>query len=253
MAKEDWNFGEDVATGSDTESKRNKAILRIAYLLAASDGAVREDEREVFKRTLASLEGFEMGAAETTKFIEDIVEDARKLAFLRDFYSEDEMVKAFLSKVAEDIFTLYGDKVSVRKAFSACIAICLADKEYSAFERRLVREMQVSVNTVDAQSIGAFGRSLMGGLFGPAGAIASTLAGGVLGSALKKNADKREFGPDAYVPDAFLAEVEERCVAIDQMQDRLAKCKNKGRKQSIEESLRYLAESLKDYIENVNN
>ena len=69
MAKEDWNFGEDVATGSDTESKRNKAILRIAYLLAASDGAVREDEREVFKRTLASLEGFEMGAAETTKFI----------------------------------------------------------------------------------------------------------------------------------------------------------------------------------------
>ena len=64
---------------------------------------------------------------------------------------------------------------------------------------------------------------------------------------------EREFGPDAYVPDAFLAEVEERCVAIDQMQDRLAKCKNKGRKQSIEESLRYLAESLKDYIENVNN
>ena len=28
MAKEDWNFGEDVATGSDTESKRNKAITR---------------------------------------------------------------------------------------------------------------------------------------------------------------------------------------------------------------------------------
>jgi len=245
MAKEDWSYGGDAETGNGMDRKKSEAILRVTYLLAASDGDVRRDEREVFKQTLAALEGFKMGDAETTKFIEDVVEDARKLAFLRDFYSEDEMVKAFLSKAAEDLTTLYGDKVAVRKAFAAWLSICLADKEYSAFERRLVKEMQVALNMIGKAGIAM---PLIGGLLGGAvGLLAATVVGG----SAKKKAEKQSFGADAYVSDAFLAEVEDRLVAIDEMQGKLAKCKGKSQKRSLEESLSYLVESLKSFLANV--
>lgn len=244
------------ATGSGS-TKVNTAILRIAYLIAASDKDVNKEEREVFKKTLCALQGLKMGDDETTELIESVVEDARKFAILRDFYTEEEIVKAFLSKVSKDLITIQGNKVDCRKAFAVWTSICMADKDFSDFERKLVKGLQSAINGASALSSLA-----MGGL--PGAAIVGTAVGGILGGlilgtatamvgkAKEKTPQKPvAFGLDARIPDAFLDEVEERCREIDNAQEQLANSKADDERRAIEDSIGYLVESFKRFIVNV--
>lgn len=244
--------------------KVNNAILRVAYLIAAADGEVKNSELEVFRKTLGALQGAKMGDDDTTALIESIVDDARKLTILRDFYDEDQLMKAFLSKVQKDVQAIQESKVSARKAFAVWISICMADKEFSPFERKLIKTLQSACNgfggvlevTTDlhkkmmvggaAAGLGMlFGGPLVGGIAAVAGLVA----------ARKAAADGKRtiltFGSDSFVSDEYLDEVEDRCAEIDAAQAQLATCTSPEQKMSIEDSIKCLVESFKEFIINV--
>lgn len=200
-----------------TDSKENSAILRVAYLLAAADGDVSNDEIATFKQTMSLLEGFEMGSQETTSFIESCIEDGRKLMALRHFYADEELVKAFLTKVVSDVRSLCWNKFAVRKAFAVWIAICIADGEYSSFERMLIKRLQ------NVSSWNTSGLAMLCCLKAPA-------------------------EPEKMITDEFLSELEERITSIHEMQEQLSSCEDAVQKQSLLESIDYLVQSLDEYI-----
>ena len=237
---------------TETEKKKYEAILRIAYLLAAADGDVKPDEREAFKRTLKAIDGFEFGEPSTTSFIEGVVEDGKKLALLRDFYSEDEMIKAFMEKIAKDVVELRDDKLFLRRAFAVWTSICLADKDFSAYEEKIVKGLQSAYNglssaVISGLAIGGIGAAVMG-LLGPVAAIPAGVAVLLGKMALSP---KKEYGADACISDDYLAEVRSRCIAIDDLQRQIDECKHEDAKVSMTESLHYLVESMKNFVNNV--
>lgn len=239
------------ATGSGS-TKANTAILRIAYLIAASDKDVNKEEREVFKKTLCALQGLKMGDDETTELIVSVVEDARKFAILRDFYTEEEIVKVFQSKVSKDLIAIQGNKVDCRKAFAVWTSICMADKDFSDFERKLVKGLQATINGASALSSLAMDGLLGTAVGGILGGLVFGTATAMVGKAKEKTPQKPvAFGPDARIPDAFLDEVEERCREIDNAQEQLANSKADDERRAIEDSIGYLVESFKRFIVNV--
>ena len=237
-------------------SKANTAILRVAYLIAASDKNVNQGEREMFKKTVCALQGLKMGDDDTTEFIETVVEDARKLSILRDFYDEGELIKAFVSKVSKDISAIRGNKVDCRRAFAVWTSICMSDGEYSDFERKILKALQATIN--GGSLVGMFSAASgmgLGAVFGAALPIvgpAAAVAGAVIGSKVNGASEKlKGFGPEACIPDAFLKEVEERCREIDEAQEQLSKCTSNDNRKAVEDSLDYLVESFNDFINNV--
>ncbi len=114
-----------------------KATLRVAYLLAASDGAIKPEEREVFKTTLEQA-GMKMGDSETTEFLNPIVSTVRKLSEMRDIYDEAEIDRAFQNEMDSDLkeICVYGTPKRLRRAFATWMCVCFADSEYSASERK---------------------------------------------------------------------------------------------------------------------
>lgn len=243
------------SSGVGTSDKANTAILRIAYLIAASDGEVKKSEREVFKSTLCALQGVKMGDDDTTALIQEVVQEAAKLAILRDFYTEEEQLKAFLSTVSGDVAVIQRSKVSCRRAFAAWISICMADKEFSPFERKLIKSLQVACNGFAGVTM-AYGAGLGAGqgfLFGgPIFGAAAAIAGAALGAKKKGTSETtQKFGADACIPDAFLDEVESRCREIDEAQAQLGRCTAEDERKSIEDSIGYLVESFKEFIDDV--
>lgn len=244
------------SSGVGTSDKANTAILRIAYLIAASDGDVKQSEREVFKSTLCALQGVKMGDDDTTALIQEVVQEAAGLAILRDFYNEEEQIKAFLSKVSGDVSVIQRSKVACRRAFAAWISICMADKEFSPFERKLIKALQVACNGFAGVSMVASGAGLgagLGFLFGgPILGAAAAIAGAALGAKKKGTPETiQKFGADACIPDAFLEEVESRCREIDEAQAQLGRCAAEDERKSIEDSIGCLVESFKEFVDNV--
>ena len=247
---------------SDSQ-KANNAILRVAYLIAAADGEVKNAELEVFKKTLGALQGAKMGDEDTTMLIENIVEDARKLTILRDFYDEDQLTKAFLAKVQKDVQTIQESKLSARKAFAVWTSICMADKEYSSFERKLVKTLQsacngfggvleVSADLSKKMMVGGAAAGLGMFLGGPLVGLAA-IAGIVAARKAAADGNKKvlTFGTDSFVSDEYLAEVEERCAEIDAAQDQLAACASEEQKSNVEDSINCLVGSFKEFINNI--
>lgn len=244
------------STSAGTSDKANTAILRVAYLIAASDGEVKQSEREVFKTTLCALQGLKMGDDDTTALIQGVVREAAGLAILRDFYNEEEQVKAFLSKVAGDVAVIQRSKLACRRAFAAWIGICMADKEFSPFERKLIKGLQVAFNGLAGVSMMASGAGIgagLGFLFGgPILGAAAAIAGAALGATKKGTPESvQKFGPDARIPDAFLEEVENRCKEIDEALAQLGGCTADDERRAIEDSIQCLVESFKEFIDNV--
>lgn len=251
-------------TATVDSRKMNDAILRVAYLIAAADGEVKTAEREVFKKTLSALQGARMGDEDTTALIEGVVEDARKLTILRDFYDEDQLIRAFLVKVQKEVALIQTDKISARKAFAVWMSICKADKEYSSFERKIVKSLQSACNgygglleitdkMVSKGGVLSLGMLATAPLFGPIGSVVGAAAG--LLAARKAVVDGKKkvlvFGADSFVSDDYLAEVEERCTEIDDAQERLESCTSEDQKRSVEDSINCLVESFKEFINNI--
>lgn len=219
-----------------SEEETNDAILRIAYLLAASDGEVKKPEREVFKKTLDVLYGSKMGDEDTTALIEGVVEGARKLMALRDFYNEEQMTKAFLSKVRDDLRFVRRDKVSARKAFAVWISLCIADKDYSSFERHLVKALQSACNDATPSLFG-FGRNVVDAFFRSEGRFEDT-------------PDSEE---KPLVSDDFLLEVEDRCREIDEARAQLDSCASNDQKYAMAASLESLVASFNEFVVNIDD
>ena len=254
---ENETFTPDAETASvGTSDKANTAILRIAYLIAASDGEVKQSERDVFKTTLCALQGLKMGDDDTTALIQGVVQEAAGLAILRDFYNEEELIKAFLSKVAGDVTAIQRSKLACRRAFAAWISICMADKEFSPFERKLIKTLQAACNGLAGVSMMASGAGIGAGLGfflgGPILGAAAAIAGAALGAKKKGTPESaQKFGPDARIPDAFIEEVESRCREIDEAQAQLGGCTADDERRAIEDSIQCLVESFKEFIDNV--
>lgn len=238
----------------ETEKRKFEAVLRVAYLLAAVDGDVRPDEREAFIRTLKAIGGFEFGEPATTAFLESLVEDGRKLSLLRDFYSDDEMIRAFMEKVARDVLEIQGDKLFLRRAFAVWTSICLADKDFSAYEEKIVKGLQSACNGLVGTTIGGLPIAGLGfgavtvGLLGAASAVPVALAAFLGKMALSP---QKAYGAEACISDDYLGEVRSRCMAIDDLQRQIDECGHEDAKSSLVDSLNYLVDSLKKFIDNV--
>ena len=243
-----------------SEEETNDAILRIAYLLAASDGEVKKPEREVFKKTLDALYGSKMGDEDTTALIEGVVEGARKLMALRDFYNEEQMTKAFLSKVRDDLRFVRRDKVSARKAFAVWISLCIADKDYSSFERHLVKALQSACNDATYWVRFAFARGeVVKALQSACNDATPSLFGfgrNVV-DAFFRSEDGFEDTPDSeekpLVSDDFLLEVEDRCREIDEARAQLDSCASNDQKYAMAASLESLVASFNEFVVNIDD
>ena len=196
--------------------------------------------------------------------IENIIDDARKLTILRDFYDEEQLTKAFLAKVQKDVQTIQESKIAARKAFAVWTSICMADKEYSSFERKLVKTLQSACNGFGGVleiPADCLKKSMVGGAAAGLGMLlGEPLVGGLaavagLVAARKAEKDKQKtvlsFGSEAFVSDQYLSEVEERCAEIDAAQEQLANCASDDLKTSILDSINCLVESFKDFIINI--
>ena len=234
--------------------KVNTAILRIAYLIAASDGGVKRAEREVFKSTLCELQGLKMGDDDTTALIQRVVHEAADLAILRDFYNEEEQIKAFLSNVASDLAIIQKSKLACRRAFAVWISICMADKEYSCLEGKLIKALQVACNELTGVKV-AYGTMIgaaLGAVIGSSNlseAVAMTNV--ALDSSNSEMPDSvKKFDPDALIPDSFLEEIRIRYIEIQEVQAQLNHCTSDDERKSIKNSIGYLIELFKEFIDN---
>jgi len=238
------------------EKKINEAILRIAYLLAASDGNVKPDERESFAQSLRSIDGFVFGEPEANAFLESVVEDGRKLAILADFYNDEERIKAFMHRVTPEILVLKDNKHALRRAFAAWIDICISDKDYSAFEERLVKGLQIIFNKLHENPLLAVEiSSVFGSIFGARGKTSEVTISlspefvELLGNAAM--CTDVEYGENSCIPDSYIEEVKSRCLAIKDVSGKLAKSKSKADKESFGETLKFLVAAMKEFVDDV--
>lgn len=182
-----------------------KAILKVAYLLAAVDGNISSGEKALFRTLMRKLFGDRYLDGDVLSYLEEVAEDARKLVQLRDFYSEeDEIVKAFAGKAATAVSELLCSRYALRSAFAVWISMCCADGDYSAIERKAVSTLLGSINPA------AFKKGLVAGGIAAAASIVAgpVVALPIVGFMGLKLAFSRSITP------AFLKDVEKRVVRI---------------------------------------
>ncbi len=230
---------------TNEEKKKNESIARVAYLIAASDGKAKKEEREAFAKTLQAIHGFDFGEPDTTAFIEKVLSDADNLIRLREFYNDEQMIKALMTKVAADVMAIKNDQLALRKAFAVWVNICVSDGTYSNFERKIIKGLQAASNSLRTPST-------LGELFGGTGlpCLGPVSMMVDLTVALCRVAVKPEqkFGANAAISDEFLAEVESRCDAINQLGQQLSKSKDKAEKEEIKFAIEGLIDSFNDFI-----
>ena len=217
-----------------------KAILKVAYLLAATDGDICEQEQAKFRALMRQLFGDRYASPEVMAYLVEVSEDARKLIALRAFYPDDkEIVKAFSEIASPSAARIIADVRVVRCAFAIWISICCADNDYSRVERAAVKELQQLLNPGNAlnmiKSVTAVGASVLG--FSP---VVKAL---VDGYASKKKA--ANFG---VITDRFLVDVEKRVKSIGELYAKMEAATDSDVRQNYKDMYDFEVENLTEFL-----
>lgn len=225
-----------------------KSILSVAYLLAAVDGKICDEEQDQFRDIMKQLFGERYADAEVMTYLEGVSEETRKLMALRAFYTEDDdLVKAFTAKSAAAVAAVATDTYTLRCAFAIWISICCADKDYSKIERSAVKSIQKMVNPTSflkgfklpktsATVVGVAAAATIAGV--------GLLALPVAGARFAANAAK--IGNS--ITDAFLADVEKRIKKIGEIHAKMESADNVDIKQNYKDMYDFEVENFKEFL-----
>ena len=229
-----------------------KAILSVAYLFAAIDGKICDEEQGQFRAIMKQLFGGRYADAEVMTYLEGVSEEARKLMALRNFYTDDEdLVKAFAAKSATAVATVVNDAYTLRCAFAIWISICCADKDYSRIERSAVKCIQKMVNPTSffkeikppksgakVAGVAATAAAMIPGV----GLLALPIAGALL------VANAGQVGIGYNITDAFLADVEKRIRKIGEIHAKMEAADNVDIKQNYKDMYDFEVENFKEFL-----
>ena len=234
----------------DTETNGNpsigfeqaKAILKVAYLLAATDGEICEREKAQFRELMKHLFEKRYAAIEVMTYLEDVSEEANKLIDLRSFYSkEDEIVQAFVSKASGPLSRIVTDPYVIRCAFAIWISICCADNDYSKIERMAVKEMQRLVNRKRSHNLSfVLGMPSANPVFDNIVNINRMLSGGL---------SKGKASKSHEITDRFLSDVEKRVKKIGELHMKMESATEADMKQNYKDMYDFELETLKEFLE----
>ncbi len=125
----------------------DQAILKVTYVFSSISGVEKAENKKVFKEITKGFSWFSPGGSETDQFVLEIIKTTEELASLKQHCNDDDYFSAFLSKIMPECETIRKDSnATVRKAFVIWTAICLADKELSAFEDKALLALQRYMN-----------------------------------------------------------------------------------------------------------
>lgn len=231
---------------------QDQAILRVSYLLATLDGTVSDEEKRLFRKVGDAYSWFAPGNQETNDLIDDVVLSSEKLLRLKGFYSEQEFLTAFMTEVEADCKTIKSGKAVSRKAFAIWIAMCLADKDFSAIERVAVKLLQQSFNGSDlsiqypiayidlfhrkSAALGLAGLMTAGG----GGAAVGYFAGKAIEKTQKVTADEAK----TLISDEFLKATEDDCVILGNLLEQIESAKTPAEKSKLENAYKMIEADL---------
>ena len=230
-----------------TTQEQDQAILRVSYLLASLDGNVSDDEKRLFRKIGGAYSWFTPGNQKTNALIDDLVSSSEKLLHLKKFYNEQEFLAAFLTEVEPDCKIIKPSKVISRKAFAIWIAMCLADKNFSAIERCAIGLLQRSFNSNQAFDV------LMRvgtAISTTTGLVTGGILGGVTGYFAGTAIDKIRGGKSeimsagAIISDDFLKETEDDCVTLGNLLEQIELAKTPTEKAKLENAYKTIESDL---------
>lgn len=229
--------------------EQSKAILRVAYLLAAVDGKISEEEKSLFRDTMKQLFGERYTGSDVMTYLEDVSEEAKNLISLRDFYTDDEIVNAFAVKSAESVTTIVHNAYATRCAFAIWISICCSDKDYSKVERLAVTQLQKMVNPKpflnklkDGKLLGVTSAAATVATLSGLGLVLPLATVGLLASAVAMS------GVGDSITDAFLDDIEKRVKKIGEIHAKMEAASSVAIKQNYKDMYDFEVENFKEFL-----
>jgi len=129
-------------------SKRDAAVLKVAMMVAALDGAVTEAELTAFEAQAKKCPGY---SAQSAK---DLFRDGLRVAGYLELaartLSARELQGIFIDeakKILSDGF-VQGDAIGIRSAFVTWMVMAMADGEYSANERKAIGALATCIKEI---------------------------------------------------------------------------------------------------------
>ena len=229
-----------------TTQEQDQAILRVSYLLASLDGNVSDDEKRLFRKIGGAYSWFTPGNQKTNALIDDLVSSSEKLLHLKKFYNEQEFLAAFLTEVEPDCKIIKPSKVISRKAFAIWIAMCLADKNFSAIERCAIGLLQQSFNSNQAFDV----LMMVGTVISTTSLFTGGILGGVTGHFTEKAIDNIRgvtselMNAGAIISDDFLKETEDDCVTLGNLLEQIELAKTPTEKAKLENAYKTIESDL---------
>lgn len=229
-------------------STTDRAMLKVAYLLSSINGEVGKLECDAFKTLCFNNASIIPGSAEANSFLEEIVTEAENMKKLAKFYSKEEFLLAFVTKVMPDCEKLKENPVVSRKAFAVWIGLCMADGKYTDEEKTYIKILQqMFVKDFDPEKL-LNRSSVLLGLVSPA--MMMTFIGGKMISHALHKKDNHEISSEEIISDEFLKELEDDCKMLNDLKMQIDSTADTAQKASLQNSFNYIEESLKELIKN---
>lgn len=229
---------------------QDRAILRVSYLLATLDGTVSDEEKRLFRKVGDAYSWFAPGNQETNELIDDVVLSSEKLLRLKGFYSEQEFLTAFMTEVEANCKTIKSSKAVTRKAFAIWIAMCLADRDFSAIERCAVKLLQQRFNGGDSLTglpitYDKLPKSVALGIAGLlVGSVGGAAVGYWAGKAVEKNQKGKAANEKTVISDEFLKATEDDCVILGNLLEQIESAKTPAEKSKLENAYKMIEADL---------
>ena len=233
----------------NTTQEQDRAILRVSYLLATLDGHVSDDEKKLFRKVGGTYSWFAPSNQKTNDLINDVVSSSEKLLRLKGFYNEQEFLSAFLTETENDCKTIKISKIASRKAFAIWIAMCLADKNFSAIERIAIKRLQQSFNDNPGFNM-LINMIPVWGSGTRTGAVVGGVLGGVTGYFTGKAIDNIMSGKteiqnvEIIISDDFLKAIEDDCVTLGNLLEQIELAKTPVEKAKLENAYKAIESGL---------
>ena len=233
-------------------SSTDRAMLKVAYLLSSINGEIGKLECEAFKTLCFANNTMTPGSKEANSFLEEVVTESENLKKLSKFYSKEEFILAFASKVMPECEKLKADPIVSRKAFAVWVGLCMADGKYTEEEKvyiKIVQQMFVKDFDLEysMKSLLTPGTTLLG-LTSP-GLMGIFLGGKVIQHTLQKQGNA-EIISEEIISDEFLKELEDNCQMLSNLKVQIDSTADIAQKASLQNSFNYIEDSLKELIKN---
>ena len=232
-------------------SSTDRAMLKVAYLLSSINGGIGKLECQAFKTLCFANNTMAPGSKEANSFLEEVVTESENLKKLSKFYSKEEFILAFASKVMPECEKLKADPIVSRKAFAVWVGLCMADGKYSEEEKvyiKILQQMFVKDFAPECSIKSLLTpQSALPGLMFP---IIGVFVGGVDYIMKKKQYTSDDAAPEEIISDEFLKELEDNCQMLSNLKVQIDSTADAAQKTSLQNSFNYIEDSLKELIKN---